>query len=142
MGNSLVGRLAKDGDIEALVQRTIGQFRSQPATIERFPLNVATLNELLGRGLRDKLGVYALFRPARKEDPTHSVTDGYACLRVVADENRLLGVALAEELERRASTGATHFSYVEANLSPLLEAQHRQMYEDFQPLEGSPPTRA
>lgn len=142
IGNSLIGRLPPGGDIEALVQQTIGQLRAQAASLPRLLLNMASVNGLPEDGVRKSTGVYLLFRRAQPGDPPQSVADGYTCLLVAPTRDQTLGPALEVAVNGAPRTGATHFSIVVTNLDFLTNDEHRRLYAGFQPVIGEPPTGA
>lgn len=138
IGNSLVGRLSVGGDIEALIQQTIGQVLASRIQLPRYPLTVQSLNSLPEDGMRASPGVYALFRSSVHSDNPRSMHEGFTCLKVTTTSSSCLGEALMEEIRASQQTGATHFSYEAETL--LIEEFHRRWYDYFHPLGGVAPS--
>ena len=117
----------------------MGQFRALAASLPRLPLNMASINGLPENGVRASTGVYVLFRRAQRGDPPQSIADGYTCLKVARASDQLLGPTLADAFAQAPRSGATHFSYIVANLELVIDAEHRRLYVALHPLDGDAP---
>ncbi len=139
--SDLVGRLAVGDDIEALVQRTIGQVRSRIRPLPKYPLTMQSLNNLPRRSELEVTGVYMLYRPCVGTDSPLSVQEGSTCLIAAPTHGQTLGDALEAEANRAPATGAMSFSYIPTGLDDVTDEVHRQCYARLHPLLGEAPRR-
>jgi hypothetical protein len=135
------GRLARGGDIEALVQQAVGQFRADVAasTLRMHPLTPAAVNSLGETFRQEAIGVYLFFRARRPDDGEPRTWNGMICLRVGKTPPGLLGHTVFEATRNGAGCEATHFAFKQEALALVVEAEHRRLYEAFQPVLGDAP---